>query len=60
MHQPKRSHCGPIEGKFVNTIESTSTKCRLAHANLKVYSTRFILSSCVTEKKNLTTNYFTT
>ena len=56
MHQLKRSHYGPMEGKFVNISESTST-CRLAHANLKVYSASFILSYCVTEKKNLTTNY---
>ena len=24
MHQLKRAHCGPIEGKFVNTSESIS------------------------------------
>ena len=29
MHQLKRSHCGPIEGKFVNTSESTSTNVGL-------------------------------
>ena len=31
MHQVKRSHCGPMEGKFVNISEITSA-CRLAHA----------------------------
>ena len=58
MHQVKRSHCGPMEGKFVNISEITSA-CRLAHAIWKfTLPVSFYPITSVTEKKNLTTNYW--
>ena len=50
MHKPKKSDWGLIEGKFVNTSESTS---RLVHTTVQIYS--FVRSSCVTEETNLQT-----
>ena len=35
MHQPKKSDNGLIEGKFLNTGQSTS---RFVHVTLQVYS----------------------
>ena len=60
MHQRKKSDWGLIEGKFVNTSESTS---RLVYAIVQIYSNSFVPSSCVTEEKNLQTvkgTYLTT
>ena len=60
MHQRKKSDWGLIEGKFVNTSESTS---RLVYAIVQIYSNSLVSSSCVTEEKNLQTvkgTYLTT